>query len=851
MRSFVTVAGFLLLLSAALAQDGEPRLPGLSVPLPEPAPLRGDLPLGFVMHWGEKGQDEYVGSGAPSMLMNLFFWNMRDQDRQLVDFSRAESWLAYLYRTGLTSAVIIDTSIPWRAERTRALGENVVDPGGNVTSYSSPLSPEYRRMVDQYVQDLTGWIAAHDTEHRVTTYVNGAEVFWPGTLDFGPLAETDFRAWLMERYGSLDAVNARWGARFASRDEIRVVPVRRIGAGLHGPCQFVMGDVDNGAWVLPLQYVAAGQRYELVAEIRVDPGTTGMADLLVAWTAENHPPLHSQSVTADLGEPGWQRLRLEVTAPDWARNGAVYFHFEGRGEVRWRRVGGTVLETGQGAFATDTEGEGDDGYAWAEAVWNGDPEFAVDRVEGEPVRVHSARDTAIVLGFDPSVYWYDFQTYSMERYARVMNHWAQRIGECDPTREVMHYLGFLLGTLSQWDDLMMTQRADVFLSNAPDVDIHGLQLCAGNGDFHFATVNLDLARKYGKPMVATDLQDFTHGTYVGFNSLNRTTLASIAHGMDGAYYYCWYDFNIDYNWYGNWPMVETRRMVDQARDCIRFLSGAELETSVAFLLPLQPCLDRDPEGGKSDVLDTMGWYKMVCQAGACPDVITPYELQQPGVVALDRYDVVILPDCPVLPVDVAEALVAYLADGGTIVLGGRAPVRDETGAELERDLDVVAAPGPDSEPVSVAVGRGRAVRFELGAGRTYLGPVRRHRVAGNTPPLFLSDDGQRWPRPEGRELLERVHGCLRDAGVLPVRLAAHDPDVELSAYRADDHWRVVLVHTGPGMHHGGRLLVPGVDGRRVKVLADFEEREQKAEVRDDGVGVVDLPVFSDSCLVRW
>jgi hypothetical protein len=84
-----------------------------------------------------------------------------------------------------------------------------------------------------------------------------------------------------------------------------------------------------------------------------------------------------------------------------------------------------------------------------------------------------------------------------------------------------------------------------------------------------------------------------------------------------------------------------------------------------------------------------------------------------------------------------------------------------------------------------------------------------------------------------------------------VRLAAHDPDVELSAYRADDHWRVVLVHTGPGMHHGGRLLVPGVDGRRVKVLADFEEREQKAEVRDDGVGVVDLPVFSDSCLVRW
>jgi hypothetical protein len=294
MRSFVTVAGFLLLLSAALAQDGEPRLPGLSVPLPEPAPLRGDLPLGFVMHWGEKGQDEYVGSGAPSMLMNLFFWNMRDQDRQLVDFSRAESWLAYLYRTGLTSAVIIDTSIhhtsiPWRAERTRALGENVVDPGGNVTSYSSPLSPEYRRMVDQYVQDLTGWIAAHDTEHRVTTYVNGAEVFWPGTLDFGPLAETDFRAWLMERYGSLDAVNARWGARFASRDEIRVVPVRRIGAGLHGPCQFVMGDVDNGAWVLPLQYVAAGQRYELVAEIRVDPGTTGMADLLVAWTTSGNP----------------------------------------------------------------------------------------------------------------------------------------------------------------------------------------------------------------------------------------------------------------------------------------------------------------------------------------------------------------------------------------------------------------------------------------------------------------------------------------------------------------------------------------------------------------------------------
>ena len=705
-------------------ETADMRVPALSVALPEAAPVRGDLHLGFVLHWNAPGREAYPASGSHSMLANLFFWNMRDPDRQLVDFRPAEEWLAYLYRHGLQSAVIVDTSIhhtsiPWRSEATRQLGENVCDQSGRQTQWSSPFSPRYREMVTQYAGDLTDWISRNDVEHRVRAYVNGAEVFWPGQLDFGPMAEEPFREWLIDRYGSLDAINVRWSAEFEVLDEIRPPPFRRIGTGVQGPATFVYGDWQDGGWTCEITPLQPGAVYEGHADVRAEGVLDGLVSLQLVWTAEGRP--HEAAVGDTTGETGgsWRALAIRAQAPDWAEHGTLVLSLQGPGRAVWRapRLGREFVEENLlPPVALDARDEVALPPGWSASVWHGNVRHSAEDLGDGKGPALAIEGTAVPHPWGrPAAAWHDFVTFSMESYAETMDHWARTLKSFDPSREVMHYLGFLLGTLSQWDDLTFTQRPDIALFNARSVDINGLQLCAANGDFHYATVVLDLARKYGKPMVATDLQDFTHGLYVGFNSLNRTTLACAAHGVDGIYWYCW-EGTPDYNWYGTWPPRETARMVGNAEAAIRFVDGFDVETSVAFVVPILPYSDADPGGQKADMLDAMGWYKLLVQSGVCPDVYTPYELAQWADNPLQGYRVAFVPDCPSLPADAAARLWDYAQRGGTLVLGGRPPHRDETGVPMPRPLlptettaTVVLRPrGIGSCPAIPQPARGRA-----------------------------------------------------------------------------------------------------------------------------------------------
>ena len=219
---------------------------------------------------------------------------------------------------------------------------------------------------------------------------------------------------------------------------------------------------------------------------------------------------------------------------------------------------------------------------------------------------------------------------------------------------------------------------------------------------------------------------------------------------------------------------------------------------------------------------------------------------------LGRYAAVVVPDCPVLPASAADRLNAYVAAGGVLVRGGRAPRHDETGAALDAAGFGTGQDDRAGDELSAhPFGSGRVVRLGGMPGRRYLGPVRRYRVAGNTPPLYLPDGTGGWPREEGRPLLQAVHAELLSADALPVRMPELDPTVEICPHRAGDEWRIVLVHTGQGMHRGGRLLVPGVGTHPPAVLADFEERSVTWELLDNGDGMLTLPVFADSCLVRW
>lgn len=834
------------------------RSPALSEPLPAAVPVIGDLPLGFVVHWSQPGRDAYPASKAHSMLVNLFCWRMTDREKLLVDFKSAEQWLRYLYETGLTSAVIIDTSIHhtsegWRSEQTKALGENVRSADGAQSVFSSPLSPRYAEMVQQYIEDLTGWISRNDPEKRVNIYVNGAEVFWPGLLDFGPLACVAFREWLLEKYGSLEGVNERWGAAYGSIEDVTPLKFWRFGHSDFGPNSFMYESWDDGAWATRIDAVVAGKEYLLSVDLKTEETLVNMVSVIVQWNVSDEKSSTRAILASDDTNGKWRSLSESVIVPEGATQGTLLFVQKGPGRVSWRNP--ILMNTTDGSNLISNpefeRSETDDGNPtdWSTPLWHGDVRFeVVDADDAESLMLSSYSLPTEYPCRYPAAAWYDFNTFSMEMFARNMERWTLAIRASDPSRRIMHYTGYLLGTLSQWDDLSLTQRPDIFLTNAPSVDINGLQLCAGKGDFHYTTVVLDLARKYGKPMVATDLQDFTHGVYVGFNSLNRTTLAAIAHGLKGSYYYCWRG-TPDYDWHEAWSPEDTARMITNASNAIEFLEGAELETKFAFLLPLQPYSEADPGGQKSDMLDVMGWYKILSQAGLGSfDVFTPYELINGKAISPKRYPMLVVPDCPSLPVDVVDRLRAYAEGGGYLVLAGRSPYMDETGRELKRALTPQETA---SAPVREQCAQGSVVWTGQKDGRVYLGRVRRTRVAGNTPPLYLPDGDWTWPRREGLPLLQMARDFAAEAGVLPsIRLEKADPTIEMSIFQKDDKWLVVLIHTGDGMHRGGRLVFPDSVVGEPEVLADFDPRPGKVTKSESGA-LLDLPIFSDSCLVRW
>lgn len=909
--------------------DNTDRIPPLSHALPAPAPSEnGDLPLGFVAHWNEKGVERYTENGASSMLMNVFVWAMRDRENQLVDFAAPEKWLAYLYRTGMKSAVIVDTSIHhtsigWRSEATRALGENVVLQDGTQAIYSSPWSPRYREMTEQYVRDLTGWISKHDTAHQVTAYTNGAEVFWPGMLDYGPLAKTAFRKWLVEEYGSLDTINERWGAKFKNVDDIEPIPFCQVGRSALSPMSYSYPDWVDEAWTIDLtNRISKGMRYRVSVDVRADVAQDGQVFLEVVWRKKGVVERIDSIGCAGNTFGEWKHLEDTIAPPDFFDEATLQLTQMTTGRTEWRDPA-VVPEHGNGSVIPAPTRENVSVFGAAEAnptaVWRG-AHYGKAEI-AQSTRPDDTRTVAgsVLLCMDApaktprhghdSAAWYDFVTFSMEGYARRMNDWALYIKKCDPSRKVMHYLGFTLGTLGQWDDSTLTQRADIFLANSRDADINGIQLCAAKGDFHYTTLVVDLARKYNKPIVATDLQDFTHGVYVGYNAMNRTTLASIAHGCDGIYYYCWYG-TPDYNWHEAWTLDETSRMIRNARWTLEFLKDATLETDAAFVIPIVPYCEADAGGQKNDMLENMGLYTIAAKLGYCPEVFTVYDLAK-SKPDLSRFKTVFLPDCLYINATACDVLSRYAEGGGVLILTGRPPTYDETGRPLESPLlpangkvvervkpgaarvftkDAVALAGLDPRfagfglPGDTTVvndagewagllrrkhGKGTLIHTGGMDGKGYLGPMRRYRVAGNTPPLFIPDEGLL--RPEGTIVLDTLRDAIARSGVVSsARLDPPDPSIEVAVYRKEDEYRVVLIHTAPGMHHGGTLVLKATEthlnsdsnsgavskpeprsGSLPEVLADFEPRPVKVAAVKDGEIRIPLPTFSDCCAVRW
>jgi hypothetical protein len=820
--------------------------------LPKRAPRKPDGPaVGFVVHPHEPHFEEYTLGGARTMLSNVVAWRMRDVDKRYVDFDWPAKNLRFCYENDLTVAPIIDNSLlwgggSWVGRYANLKGEGIISNDGRHWTWPSPYSPIYRQETARYADEVIRWVKANDPDHRVIAYLNGAEWFWQGSFDYNPLMLDHFRESLAERYGDIAKLNEAWGTSYAGFDEAQAPRLFRAGNPTSDLVSFEVGNSwDDASWFRSRDRdieVQPGEEFEAEALYQIKNAPANLVDIQGIWVDANGANLGwSWAEVLPDRDDGWHTLRWQDKAPPQARKLWIHLKVYGPGTVTFdhlvvRRLGPTPKVLLDDGFA-DAKKEG-----WQFASWMG-------KCDGRMLEEGHKDPGSLQIVIQPQEQKYgntsaavvDYVEFTWEALADAVEHQASVIKGLDPTRPVASYLGFAWAMPTNWDDVMCNAAIDVTCKRAKSLDIIGLQLCSAKGDFHYATATIDIARKYGKPIWATDLIDFTHGTYVGFETLDQLTQGCIQHGMDGVFWYCWYG-TPDYNYYTGLKNEEIQALVHNAEDSIRELSGREIRPRVAMVNPVVPYWLGDPGGLKNDPFDSYGWYKLLSEMQLAVDVWTPYELAHAARGDLSRYRVIVLPDSQFLPMTAFMRLIqfAFAGSGGSLVVSGRPPALSPQPAESNGHLTIL-----DMFDAGGAVSKEQRLRFDTKAGRDYLGRMKRFRVAGNTPPLFIEVEGKEQARSQGHKTQQLLREFLRKAGVtLP--LDENEHRVEAVTYEGPEDTTLFLLR-GEGVQGPIVDLHVGVGSDKATVKADHGEWKP-VTVKD---GHVTLPGFRNVCLVRW
>lgn len=837
-------------------------------------------PVGFVVHESEGFLDELDEYGVTAELSNVFVWRLKSTDPLVVDFDIPEKWLRRIHQSKHTAYPIIDTSVfhssGWRAEEAAGAGQQMHGADGHVfksgaTTWASLYSPIFRAGVLDYADQLVAWIVKNDQEHRIPAYVNGAEWFMPGMVDYNPLGIARFQHWLIVKYKDLDMLNEQWGSNFESWNQVDPPRGTLLGEGYAGMRTVGFSGDKSCLYGSPDFLVEAGEEYWIQVSVKQRDVAAGLCGIKLLCFNENGKPIlysgDGQFYWCDA--PSGGQIGTFCRIPDDAVSARMELKLMGPGSVEFSDPQVKRLPCTENLVPAEPE-------KWKFSVQG----LSSDEYENE------AKSGTYTLNMglqefpceQTGLAWDDWITFSYESMADWLNTCAVHIKQRDPSREVMSYVGCVFGTATLGDFAMYWQRLDISLANSPAIDINGIQVCIAGDDYTMTTTPVDMTRKYRKPIYLTDFVDFPYGLWSGFTATYRGVMTAIQHGANGTLSYAWADTvaGTDYQYSKQMSGPQLKKFVDDQLTAIKAVEGCEVHTDIAFILPVMPYSLADKSGYKSDLLDIGGWCHLLNDTGIIADFYTPYELANRNW-DLSGYKMVILPDCPVLPSEVNEILTEYVRQGGVVLGSGRVPSIDlrnrplnprlmksssnfladrfETnrirGEQIDTAQKIVEAV---ENPRLTIRGAGKVIWIDEKLGKAYWGQARRGRSYGNTPAVYL--------KPSYTPTAEVMRRGIREE--LRQTLATYTPD-SLVQLKGDGEGASISLFTeaksGEGKtvlfvvnHSKGRHLPVTVQlshrlaGSKGTVLIDFDRTINVAVGRD---GQLKLPDFSDTVIVTF
>lgn len=710
-------------------------------------------PIGFVSHFPMVAHqdDELRLTGADTIIVRAP-WALIEPREGEFTFSVLDEQLALADRNDLKLVVLLEAGpahaagVPWLVEKLTAEKQCMANADGVQVRDPSLFSDTYRGYLERFIERTVSYLAGHRLSEHVAGYNNGCEWWYPLQSSYGAPDRAAFGRAMQARYGTLEALNSRWGTGFSDWAQVQPPPL-----AIDGSASSVQGGLLPLSAALDLSVcdasspriaVTPGGKYTLRADATLGPsspdGPCGPVTLQIAWFSPDKPQPARISQSPQVYGPGDHHLSLEAVAPEGVHTAWLHVKLLGPGELRLSKVSFT---DDRGTELAPNPSLDPVAGGWQFVTWSaGDKE----RVETSwpaagDVRVGYSPTGALPSGGAwPLAEVNDWVRFRAESVAEFLQWFAARIRRVDPTRPVITYLTFSFANAFEWDyTQQMAIEADAVARAGSDIGILGMQLSSTKGDCDSVTAALDVVRKYGKPMWAIDLLDFSEGTALGEEGIARLSRSVVQHGGAGVQYYCWWGTPV-YN-YAELRTEALARIISSTRQLAEELRDATPDVSCALVMPRMPLYRFLPEP-PNDWADFMGWYKLLARMGVGVDVWTLEEL--PDLPA-ERYRAVFIPDCVYMPPEGLAALSRAANAGARLASTGRFARLDMTGRRLN--------PGQ----VTVV-----ALQWHDRTGAAFLGDTYRCPSPTDTPPRLRCLPGS--PHPA---VVEELVDRLREVGV--------------------------------------------------------------------------------------
>ncbi|MHB0999020.1 MAG: beta-galactosidase [Armatimonadota bacterium] len=817
-------------------------------------------PVGFVLHYPNysEGIDVLPNTGATSLIVQSGSSMLASNPAEGVfDFTLLDKEIDYCDKNNMKMVILIEANPlfvqPWLADKVKAAGQSQRSHAGVDFKEPSISSTVFKKYQEVFIRKTIDHVKQTD-KNRVITHIQvGAEWWFPSESRYNPSDIALFRKWLGKQYGSIDKLNKVWKSNYKSFDVVQA-PKIDYDYSTTMKSQSIILTADTGAvncsWstasaidskIVPgkmtFPAVTPGKTYTFTALVK-GSNLTGVGGFLeLGWVkSSGGAPLSAEHSEAVYGNTGWEKLTVTAKAPKDAERAWLLLKVAGTGtavfdDVVFKEAGTNVNL----APYPDLASGGKQPSAWSFQNWTGKGKVKAEWLRNGGVKnspcvrvVVTPDDQAGYKNKDAAVR--DWSNYWYEAGAEYINSLARFAKECDPSRKTITYLTFSFAYPAEWDYSQQYAIApDEVAIRGKDIDVHSMQLAAADGDPYRVTACLDIVRKYGKPISAVDLQDFTSGVHIGYEKMDKITQSTIQHGAEGFFYYCWHGLVPPYDFYPNMKVEDMNAMLTDAREARKLVQDLSIKPKIALVQPILPAGPGDQNGYKNDYRSYIGWYKILQGMHQTFDVITLNELNK-GAVNLDQYEWIMIPDCAYIPNSALYRLKLYANGKGRIVTSGRFAAYDDAGTKIGAIKPISSLSLPDY-------------------GKEYTSVIER-RAGGNTPALFI----WRKDTPQTRKAFEnakiKIRGFFRTEGIAQdIEILPDDPSISAVVYDGDGERAVYLVNMGDKSAKNVRVRVRSDAGSDVKVYADTRLTECGSK-NTDGWTDVTLPEFRTGCIIR-